>query len=60
MTLWKGSAKIPLVVVIAVRGWRVFPADVDDSMAGCQERWVSGADERRWLIGRQQSKQIDS
>lgn len=51
MPLWKGGAKTPLVVVVPVDGWGVFPADVDDGMAGCQEGRVSGADQRRGLIG---------
>ena len=51
MALWKGGIETPLVMIIAMRSWRVFPADVDDGMAACQEGRVSGADERRGLIG---------
>lgn len=47
MALWKGGVKTSLVMVIAVRGRRVFPANIDDGMALCQEGRVSGADERR-------------
>lgn len=52
MALRESSAKGALVVVVAVCGGRVFPADVDDGMAGCKEGRVAGADQRRGLIAR--------
>lgn len=47
-------------MIVAVGCWGVFPADVDNGVAGRQEGRVSGADERSGLIGGEKSKKVDS
>ena len=57
--LWKGCGEGALVVVVAVRRGDVFPADVDDCVAGRKESGVAGADEGRRVVGGEEAEQVD-
>lgn len=59
VALRKGGIECTLVVVIAICGGRVFPADIDDGVAVCEKGRVARADERRGLVGREKSEEVD-
>lgn len=48
-----------LVVIVSVAGGIVFAADVDDGVAGGEERGVAGADEGRGGIAWEEAEEED-
>lgn len=54
------SRESPLVMVIAVARGIILPADIDHGMALLELSRISGANERRRRVGREQTEEIDS
>jgi predicted transcriptional regulator len=46
-------------MIIAICRGRIFSADIDDGMAGCEKGRVARTDESRWLVGREKSEKVD-
>lgn len=55
----EGGGEGTLVVVVAVGGRGVFTADVDDGVAGREERGVTRAQEGGGVVGREEAEEVD-
>src|SRR5271163_2687927 len=57
--IWKGGVEGSLMVVVAIPGYIVLSANIDDSVAFVEKCLVSGADERGRSVIWQQAEHVD-
>jgi len=57
--VWEGSVEGTLMMIIAVRGWLIFTANVDNGVAGLQEIRIPRSDECGGVVGGQQAEHVD-
>jgi hypothetical protein len=57
--VWEGSVEGALMMIIAVRGWLILAANIDNGVTGLQEIRIPGSDECGGLVGGQQAEHVD-